>query len=79
MPEFILDMGSPDGAKSFAALDDFTQGYVEAAFFTNTGAGDDEADDLEYATVGEFAESVVQILVEMGAPAAEFLDLAPLQ
>lgn len=34
MPEFVLDRGSPETAKSFAALDSFTQGYVEAMFFT---------------------------------------------
>lgn len=33
MPEFILDLG--DKASEFAALDSFTQGYIEALFFTD--------------------------------------------
>lgn len=53
MPEFVLDMGSPKGARMFAALDDFTQGYVEAAFFTETGSLDDADRDLEHASVAE--------------------------
>lgn len=53
MPEFILDHGSPDGSRAFAALDSFTRGYVEAMFFTSTGTGDDE--DLESASVAELA------------------------
>ena len=35
MPEFILDHGSAETAKQFAALDSFTQGYIEAMFFTD--------------------------------------------
>jgi len=35
MPEFILDLGSPDHARAFNALDSFTQGYIEALFFTD--------------------------------------------
>lgn len=35
MPEFILDMGSPEHARAFNALDSFTQGYIEALFFTD--------------------------------------------
>lgn len=34
MPEFILNHGSTETAKQFAALDSFTQGYIEALFFT---------------------------------------------
>lgn len=36
MPEFHLDHGTPESAAGFAALDSFTQGYLEAAFFTET-------------------------------------------
>lgn len=36
MPEFILDHGNQETAKAFAALDSFTQGYIEAMFFTDT-------------------------------------------
>jgi hypothetical protein len=35
MPEFQLDLGSPETAKQFQALDAFTQGYIEALFFTD--------------------------------------------
>lgn len=33
MPEFILDHGSPEASATFAKLDSFTQGYIEAAFW----------------------------------------------
>lgn len=35
MPEFILDHGSPEASRQFADLDSFTQGYIEAMFFTD--------------------------------------------
>ncbi len=35
MPEFVLDHGSPESARVFRALDSFTQGYIEAMFFTD--------------------------------------------
>lgn len=66
MPEFILDHGSPEDAKTFASLDDFTQGYVEAAFFTETGTGDDE--DLEHASFAELApEALARIIADCAA------------
>jgi hypothetical protein len=36
MPQFILDHGTQESAKAFRALDTFTQGYIEAMFFTDT-------------------------------------------
>lgn len=39
MPEFILDYGSPEGARAFRNLDSFTQGYIEAMFFTDCEHG----------------------------------------
>jgi hypothetical protein len=70
MPEFILDTG---GCEQFATLDDFTQGYIEAMFFTETGTGDDE--ELEHATVAEFAPGE---LVRIAADCTEFqYDNAP--
>lgn len=63
MPEFILDHGTAEGAKAFAALDYFTQGYVEAMFFTNTGDPDDG--DLQNATFVELApETLASILAD---------------
>lgn len=53
MAEFILDIGSPDVAREFNRLDEFTRGYIEAMFFTETGTGDDAENDLEHATVAE--------------------------
>ena len=56
MPEFIVDMGSPEGAKLYQQCDAFTQGYIEAMFFTSTGDMDDGSNgDLESATVAELA------------------------
>lgn len=59
MPEFILDHGDSDHAKLFRTLDAFTQGYIEAAFFTSTGDGDDAENDLEYATTAEIAPTAL--------------------
>lgn len=53
MPEFILDHGTADAARKFFELDEFTRGYIEAAFFTNTGSGDDG--DLEDASFSELS------------------------
>jgi hypothetical protein len=61
MPEFILDHGSPEGAKAFAALDAFTQGYIEAMFFTSTGHLEDE--ELEHATFAELAPETLAKIV----------------
>lgn len=63
MPEFILDMGSAEGAATFNRLDAFTQGYIEAAFFTETGTGDDAERDLEHATIAELAPDALATIV----------------
>jgi len=55
MPEFVLDHGTRETAQRFAKLDEFTQGYIEALFFTDTGTGDDG--ELEHATVDDLAPS----------------------
>lgn len=39
MPEFILDHGTPEAARAFNKLDSFTQGYVQALFFTDSEPG----------------------------------------
>lgn len=54
MPEFVLDHGSEEAAAKLKRLDPFTQGYVEAMFFTSTGSEDDES--LQHATVAELSE-----------------------
>lgn len=38
MPRFEIDIGA--AYPQWRALDSFTQGYIEAAFFTSTGTGD---------------------------------------
>lgn len=63
MPEFILDHGSPETARQFQALDSFTQGYIEAMFFTSTGP-DNAEEDLEHATVAELAPSALARIIE---------------
>lgn len=35
MPEFVLDLGTDEDSRRFAELDSFTQGYIEALFFTD--------------------------------------------
>lgn len=68
MPEFILDHGSPDATRTFRALDSFTQGYIEAAFFTNTGDADDAENGLENATFAELApETLADIVADCAA------------
>lgn len=62
MPEFILDIGEPEAARRYNALDEFTQGYIEAMFFTSTGTGDDN--ELEHATVAELAPQALADIIE---------------
>lgn len=50
MPEFILDTGDELSTRLFAELDRFTQGYIEALFFTNQ-----EPDALGDANAGQLA------------------------
>jgi hypothetical protein len=63
MPQFILDTGSPESARAFNNLDEFTQGYIEAMFFTDTGDLDDAEDGLEDANVGELAPSTLRAII----------------
>lgn len=62
MPKFILGQGDADTSRRFNALDDFTQGYIEAMFFTSTGSGND--DDMEDATVAEMALETWQKIID---------------
>jgi hypothetical protein len=77
MPEFILDMGSPNDARRFNALDDFTQGYVEAMFFTEMehGTDSDSWNPEEHSSLpGDvtFADLSQTALATMGADCARF-------
>lgn len=60
MSQFILDYGTPDAAVRYGKLDSFTQGYIEAMFFTSTGDSDDSERDMQHATLAELAEETWQ-------------------
>jgi hypothetical protein len=62
MPEFILDYGTPDAARVFAALDQFTQGYIEAMYWTSASTPDDG--DLDGATFAELAPEALKDAIE---------------
>ncbi len=49
MPEFQLELGSPKARQQWKDCDSFTQGYIEAAFFCDTGSSDNG--DLENVAV----------------------------
>jgi len=57
VPEFILDLGN--ATDSFSKLDEFTQGYVEAMFFTSI----DTDEDLFLASYDEIAPMTLYALV----------------
>ncbi len=61
MPEFQLDRGDVYGSEWFHSLDEFSQGYVEALFFTETGTSDD--DELEDATVADLSDDTRAAIV----------------
>lgn len=62
MPEFVMPLDNQEQIDAYKALDDFTQGYVEAMFFTETGDGDDG--DLEDATFGDLAPEALAEIVD---------------
>lgn len=68
MPEFILDLGSSETARDFNSLDSFTQGYIEAMFFT---CGGELGDDLNDASFDELAP---ETLARVIADCAKFRD-----
>ncbi len=62
MPAFHLDMGSSEGANQYQDLDAFTQGYVQAMFFTDTG--DQENEELENASFEELAPEALAGIIK---------------
>lgn len=63
MPEFILEHGSVKASAAFNALDEFTQGYITAAFFTETGSLDDG--ELYDATLADLSpEAFAQMVAD---------------
>jgi len=61
MPEFHLDYGTPEAAREYLALDEFTRGYIEAMFFTDASDSDDG--DLAHATLAELAPEALATIV----------------
>ena len=61
MPQFVLVHGGPDGTAILNSTDEFTRGYIEAMFFTNSGSRDDG--DLEHASVAELAPETVERII----------------
>ena len=53
MPEFHLDHGSDEGSRNLSNVDEFTCGYIEAMFFTETS---DAADEHADATVADISD-----------------------
>ena len=57
MPQFQMPFGSSQDAFEFARLPAFMRGYVEAMFFTECSADNEE---LEHATFDELAPETLQ-------------------
>jgi hypothetical protein len=59
MPQFQIDLGNE--AQTFSELPEFTRGYIEAMFFTNSGEREDE---LHEATFADFAPETLEQIVK---------------
>lgn len=55
MPEFHIDLGSPEGARAYGALDPFTRSYFEALFFTDSGQEEGQLGDATFADFYDLA------------------------
>lgn len=76
MPEFILDHGSPEASREYAKLDSFTQGYVQALFFTDEERLCEESEgDHEMPGVAINLQTMESRFV--GGNSVSFADLAP--
>ena len=60
MPQFEIDLG--DMRATFQALDSFTQGYIEAAFFTSTGP-DNVEEGLGEASFDDIAPEALTAII----------------
>ena len=49
MPEFHIDFGSDAAYRAYRKLDSFTQGYIEAMFFTESGGDGCACDDKSFS------------------------------
>jgi len=75
MPEFILDHGTPEASRAFNSLDSFTQGYIEAMFFTEEESLCNDSDDWNMPDVAFDRETMESRFVGGNTPS--FADLAP--
>lgn len=74
MPEFVLNLGGQ--AKAFAGLDAFTQGYIEAMFFTSEESlCEDEDSEWDMPNVAVNTATMESRFVGGNTPS--FADLAP--
>ena len=71
MTEFNLPGKESD---AFNRLDDFTQGYVEAAFFTDSNDPDDSQEKLEFASFDQLDSETITTMV---ADCARFRAVLP--
>lgn len=60
MPEFVLDRG--DTSKQLPPMDDFTLGYIEALFFTNSG---DREDELTGKALSDMSEEAIEACISV--------------
>lgn len=60
MPAFIMPLDSTAAVTGFRALDSFTQGYVEAMFFTDCTSDNEE---LEDATFDDLSAEALQHII----------------
>lgn len=61
MPEYHLPVNGPVGQVGYFELDAFTQGYIQALFFTNCSDPDDG--DLADATFDELAPEALALII----------------
>lgn len=64
MPEFVLDIGSPEGATRFADLDDFTRGYVTCVFWLGVEDPEDDSGNTDAdVTFDDLAPETLQSMI----------------
>lgn len=61
MPEYHIPIGSFENGRRWNELDDFTQGYIEAMFFTDASSADDG--DLENASFAELSPAALKAII----------------
>lgn len=73
MSEFVLDYGTVDAEIAFDALDEFTQGYLEAAFWLACDWDDmDESDNPNQSPAWTVADLAPEAIERAKAHCADF-------